>query len=174
LHFQYGWNQEKIVANALFGDGAGAVVIGEANQGGARLLGTASRIAPDSRAAMTWIIGAHGFQMGLSPEVPERIRAALRTWLTRWLSKKGLGPGDIAHWAIHPGGPRIVQTVVESLELPSSADQASLAVLAEHGNMSSATVLFILERLRQNGASGPCVALGFGPGLAFEAALFEL
>ncbi len=173
LHFQYGWNRQKIVANALFADGAAAAVIASGGRAGLSFRGAASRIAPDSRAAMTWIIGDHGFEMGLSPEVPARIRGALRGWLADWLAGQGLGLHDIAHWAIHPGGPGIVQAVAECLELPPGADRPSLAVLGDHGNMSSATVLFILERLRRSGASGPCVALGFGPGLAFEAALFD-
>jgi predicted naringenin-chalcone synthase len=174
LHFQYGWDTQKIVANALFADGAGAMIIGSGNtgRGGWRLAGTASRIAPNSSDAMCWRIGDHGFEMTLSRDVPGLIRGAARDWLAGWLAEYDLAIPDIAHWAIHPGGPKIIETVLESLSLPASAGEASRAVLADHGNMSSPTVLFIIERLRAQAAARPCVALGFGPGLALEAALF--
>ncbi|HET7569996.1 MAG TPA: type III polyketide synthase [Gammaproteobacteria bacterium] len=174
LHFQYGWDMQKIVANALFADGAGAAIIGPdtAGRDGWRLAATASRIAPDSEDAMSWRIGDHGFAMTLSRDVPKLIRGALHDWLSDWLAGHELTVADIAHWAIHPGGPKIIETVLESLSLPAEAGAASRAVLAEHGNMSSPTVLFIIERLRAEQAKRPCVALGFGPGLALESALF--
>jgi predicted naringenin-chalcone synthase len=79
----------------------------------------------------------------------------------------------VGSWAVHPGGPRILSAVEEALSLPREATRVSHQVLAEHGNMSSPTVLFILDRLRKADAKRPCVALGFGPGLYAEAALFE-
>ena len=99
--------------------------------------------------------------------------ADLRPWLTGWLAKQDLRLGEIASWAIHPGGPRILEAVAESLGLPEAATRPSREVFAAHGNMSSPTVLFILERLRQRQAPRPCVALGFGPGLVAEAVLFR-
>ncbi len=173
LHFQYGWNPQNIVANALFADGAGALVLGaETIAGGWHLAGTASRVAPNSADAMTWRIGDHGFKMTLAREVPELIRGAACEWLDPWLAAHDLRVEDVAQWAIHPGGPKIIATTLESLSLPPAAGAASRTVLAEHGNMSSPTVLFIIERLRAQQAALPCVALGFGPGLALEAALF--
>ncbi|HET6725992.1 MAG TPA: type III polyketide synthase [Gammaproteobacteria bacterium] len=174
LHFQYGWDAQRIVANALFADGAGAVIVGpeQSNHDGWRLAGTASRIAPGTHEAMSWNIGDHGFEMTLSRDVPMFIRAAAHDWLSGWLAEHGLGITDIAHWAIHPGGPKIIETVTASLSLPEAAGDASRAVLAGHGNMSSPTVLFIIERLRAQQAACPCIAVGFGPGLALEAALF--
>ncbi len=174
LHFQYGWDTQKIVANALFADGAGAALIGPKTSGrhSWRLAATASRIAPDTKDAMRWRIGDNGFEMTLSYEVPKLIRGAVYAWVSAWLAEHGLTVADIAHWAIHPGGPKIIETVLESLALPAQAGAASRTVLAEHGNMSSPSVLFIIERLRARRAARPCVALGFGPGLALEAALF--
>ena len=134
---------------------------------------TASLLTHDSADAMTWRIGDHGFEMGLTMEVPKCIRASLREWLEPWLASHGLGVNDVAHWAIHPGGPEIIQAAIDSLGLPAEAGDVSRAVLAEHGNMSSPTVLFILQRMRAKGIAGPIVALGFGPGLMFEAALFN-
>jgi predicted naringenin-chalcone synthase len=78
---------------------------------------------------------------------------------------------SVGSWAVHPGGPRILSAVGEALGLVPAALQESQRVLAEFGNMSSPTILFILDRLRRAGAGRPCVALAFGPGLAVEAAL---
>ncbi|HET9835552.1 MAG TPA: type III polyketide synthase [Rhodanobacteraceae bacterium] len=172
LHFCYGWNPQQVVANALFADGAAAAILSPSDDTGLRLQDTASLLTHDSADAMTWRIGDHGFEMGLSLEIPKRIRASLREWLQPWLASHGLAIGDVAHWAIHPGGPEIVQAAIDSLGVPADAGDHSRAVLSEHGNMSSPTVLFILQRMRANGIKGPVVALGFGPGLMFEAALF--
>lgn len=177
LHFQYGWDPQHIVANALFADGAAAVVgVAEATGGGAerwRVRATGSRLFPDSRDAMTWVIGEHGFEMTLSPRVPDLIETHLRDWLTAWLGQHGLSIEDIGSWAIHPGGPRIVTAAERALGLSPEAVAVSRQVLAECGNMSSPTVLMIVQRLRQAGGARPCVALAFGPGLTAEAALLD-
>ena len=121
---------------------------------------------------MSWIIGDHGFEMTLSARVPELIGTHLRPWMERWLAENDLDLPGVKSWAIHPGGPRIVGSVIEALGLPGEVAAESNQVLAERGNMSSPTILFILDRLRKSDAPRPCVALGFGPGLAAEAALF--
>ena len=90
---------------------------------------------------------------------------------TKWLKDNELTLKKIRSWAIHPGGPRIVSAVAESLHLPEKATAASRQVLARCGNMSSPTLLFILEELRRTKSPRPCVAMGFGPGLAVETAL---
>ena len=174
LHFSYGWDPDMLVANALFADGAAAVVGGGAGEAGEevwKVAATGSMLMPGSEDAMTWRIGDHGFRMTLSPRVPGLIEANLRGWLTSWLGDHGLALGDIESWAIHPGGPRIVTAVGKSLGLSREQTATSRDVLAECGNMSSPTVLFILERLQEQGARRPCVALGFGPGLVVEATL---
>lgn len=173
LHFQYGWDMQKVIANGLFADGAAAVVVGPSDEGADnwQLIDTASRLAPGCGDAMTWRIGDHGFEMTLSSEVPKLIRGSLRDWLDGWLANHLLTISDVVHWVIHPGGPDILRAVTQSLELPKEAGHHSAAVLAEHGNMSSPTVLFVLKRLCEQSASGPCVMLGFGPGLSLEAAL---
>ena len=88
------------------------------------------------------------------------------------LGDNGLSVADVRSWAVHPGGPKILTAVEECLELPKEALAASWAVYSEYGNMSSPTVLFVLDRLRRANAPRPCVALGFGPGLVAEATLF--
>lgn len=173
LHCQYGWNPDRIVTNSLFADGAAAVVArnAAAPDGGWSLISSASAVVPETENAMTWHIRNHGFEMTLSARVPELIHQQLRPWLEEWLSSNGLAVGDINSWAIHPGGPRILAACREACGLSEIHMEASTAILAEFGNMSSPTVLFILERLQQQSASGPCVALAFGPGLTIEAAL---
>lgn len=174
LHFAYGWDVERIVANSLFADGAGAIVgfagRGEPHQGW-RVIGSGTFLMPDSEDAMSWRIGDHGFVMTLSPTVPDLIRSHVPAWLTQWLSQHGLAIGDIAAWAVHPGGPRILSSFSEAARLPDDALAVSREVLSQHGNMSSATMIFILQRLLRERTSGPCVALGFGPGMVVEAAL---
>jgi predicted naringenin-chalcone synthase len=176
LHHQYGWEDpETIVANALFADGAAAAVCRQADTspGDApwNLVDQASIVIDQTRDLMSWRIGDHGFAMTLSPRVPDVIRRHLRPWLAAWLRQHGLAVEDIGSWAVHPGGPRILQACAESLPLAPPQLAVSRDVLAAFGNMSSPTVLFILERLQAQQASRPCVMLGFGPGLAIEAAL---
>ena len=174
LHFQYSREPEMQVANALFGDGAAATVIGPATARAPVLRATASRWLPGTEGMMSWRISDHGFVMSLSPQVPALVKRHLPGWLRPWLAEHGFAPADIAGWAIHPGGPRVLEAAGEGLELPEEALAPARAVLAEHGNMSSPTVLFVLERLHRVGATGPCVLLAFGPGLTMEAALFHL
>ena len=174
LHFHYGWEPERMVANALFADGAAALVLADGvttRRNVWRVLASGSCLFPESESDMTWTVGNHGFTMTLSARVPGLIIRHLRPWLDDWLAEFGLRRDAIRAWAVHPGGPRILQAVSTSLELPADALAVSKQVLAEHGNMSSPTALFILDRLRQAGLPRPCVVLGFGPGLVVEAAL---
>jgi predicted naringenin-chalcone synthase len=179
LHYFYGWNPQKIIANALFSDGAASIVATGAGVGFTgpmdawRVTATASCLIPDSTTAMTWTVGNHGFEMTLSKRVPGLIAENLRPFLETWLGKQGLTLSQIGSWAIHPGGPRILTAVEEALALPPSATAVSRQVFAENGNMSSPTVLFILDRLRRLGAARPCVAMGFGPGLMAEMVLLQ-
>lgn len=174
LHFYYGWDPEKVVANALFADGAAALV-GIEPRAGPRsvweVAATGSYLLPDSEDAMAWRIGDHGFEMTLSPRIPGLINQRLRPWLAEWLRLQGYSLEHVHTWALHPGGPRILGAVEKALGLPAEASAASRAILRECGNMSSPTLLFILERLLNAGEATPCVALAFGPGLVVEAAL---
>jgi alpha-pyrone synthase len=174
LHYHYSWNPQKMIANALFADGSAAVVASAAGPADAwRLESNGSCLVPDSADAMTWTVGDHGFEMTLARNVPGLIGRHLRPFLERWLSQQGLALADVKSWAVHPGGPKVLAAVQEALALPASALEASYAVLARHGNMSSPTLLFILDHQRRARAARPCVALGFGPGLAVEAALYR-
>ncbi len=175
LHFAYGFHPQRIVANSLFADGAGAAIVAPGGSFANDWIMAAhgSCLMPDCEEAMTWTIGDHGFEMTLSPQVPSLITAHLRPWLVRWLAEQELSIGDVQSWAVHPGGPRILQAVAQPLELSSDALADSHEILSTCGNMSSPTILFILDRLHQRDARRPCVALGFGPGLAAEAMLLR-
>ena len=174
IHYQMQWDAKKFVGNSIFADGAAALVgraSCEAAPAAWRVAATGSCLLPDSSDAMSWTIGDHGFEMELSPRVPDLIKRHLRPWFDEWLARQGYGIADVGSWAVHPGGPRILSAVEESLGLDREALAVSREVLAECGNMSSPTVLFILERLMARRAPRPCVMLGFGPGLMAEAAL---
>ena len=176
LHFQYGWHVEWLVSNAIFSDGAAAVVGARApgaSSGDWALVASGAALLEDSAELMSWRIGNHGFEMALSPRVPGVIERALRPWLDEWLSSQGTAVEQIATWALHPGGPRILEACAQAIGLGRDDYAISREVLGEFGNMSSPTILFILDRLRRRDAPRPCVAIGFGPGLAVEAALFR-
>ena len=181
LHMAYGWHPEQVVANALFADGAAAVVASahpspvnpSPTHQTLALRRSGSMVIPNSADLMHWEIGDHGFAMGLSPLVPETVGAALLPWLRDWLKEQTIELEAVTSWAVHPGGPKILSTCAEVLSLEPNLLLDSRAVLQDHGNMSSATILFILERLRRRECSGPCLALAFGPGLSAEVALFD-
>ncbi len=174
LHYHFGWNPQKMIANALFGDGSAAVIGAThhvAPKNTWQVLANGSCVIPNSVDAMSWSLGDHGFEMSLSKQVPNLIREHLRPWLSQWLASQGIAVEQVASWAIHPGGPRILEAVEDGLGLKPTQTEVAREVFAAYGNMSSPTVLFILERLMQQNAPTPCVALGFGPGMAAEAAL---
>ena len=174
LHFRYRWDPERMVANALFADGAAAMVVlpgSSASPSTYEILAQGSTTLPDCEDAMSWRVGDHGFTMTLSPRVPDLIGQYVRPWLSGWLGRHGHTPRSIGSWAVHPGGPRILSVFGETMGLERSDLQPSFRVLADHGNMSSPTLGFVLRNLCEAGARRPCVAIGFGPGLAVEVTL---
>lgn len=181
LHYQYGLDPQSVVANSLFADGAAAIV-GRAVRPTSKPRGTAlpgrlvenfSYVIPETEEMMSWRIGDNGFQMTLSPEVPAIITRTLPGALETFLGRHSLALADIRSWAIHPGGPRILKACGEAANLSEDDLAASTSILSRCGNMSSPTVLFILDELRRQKSELPCVLLGFGPGLNVEAALLR-
>ncbi len=120
---------------------------------------------------MTWQVTDLGFRMGLSPRVPEVLAHHVAPLVTGLLNRHRLAVPDIAGWAVHPGGPRIIDVVGEQLALDAGALASSRECLASHGNCSSPTVLLILEQLLAAGPAGPIALLAFGPGLTLYAGL---
>lgn len=175
LHFQKRLNPDFLVANSLFSDGAGAAVFAAPGaQGGgiADLAAVHGSVAADSLDQMSWRIGDTGFEMRLDRRVPQTIRAHAPGFVDELLARAGLGRSDVARWAPHPGGRGIVEALAGALELDDDATRSARGVLADCGNMSSATIFFVLEREFARRGSGPLAALGFGPGLTMEGAVF--
>lgn len=176
LHYRLTWDDEGMVGNALFADGAAAVVCAASESKGPALWNvpsTGSCLIPDSENEMSWRIGDHGFEMRLTGQVPVLIEEHLQKWMADWLDGLGETIDSVGTWAVHPGGPRILDAVENAINLPRKACAVSREVLDQFGNMSSPTVLFILDRLRRRDAALPIVMLGFGPGLMAEIALLK-
>jgi predicted naringenin-chalcone synthase len=165
---------DQIVAHALFSDAAVAAAFVPGGRG-LRFVDVAAVTDPGTAALMTWDVTDLGFRMGLSPEVPDELRKHAAPLVERLLTPHGLRPGDVRGWAVHPGGPRILDVVAEELRLDPIDLADAAGVLRNYGNCSSATVLLVLERLRSGGGlrpGDPVVAMAFGPGLTLYAALF--
>src|ERR671929_355124 len=159
---------DQVVAHALFSDAAAAVVL-EPGGRGRRLAGVVARTDASTADHMTWDVTDLGFRMGLSPKVPEVLSRHVGDVVDELLATAGLRVEDVAGWAVHPGGPRILDVVRDELGLAEEQMAASRSVLAEHGNCSSATVLLVLQELAD--VDGPVVAMAFGPGLTLYAVL---
>ena len=174
LHYQYQAGTEQMVANALFADGSAALVLGQTKDAADvwSLRGCGTGMIEGSREMMSWRVGNHGFDMTLSPELPSLIENNLRPWMEHWLGMFHLKPEDIRTWAAHPGGPRILQGFQQAMNLTRRDLAASYHILEQFGNMSSATILFLINELQHRKAELPCVAIGFGPGITIESALF--
>jgi alkylresorcinol/alkylpyrone synthase len=162
---------QQVVAHALFSDAAAAVVLVPSGAG-PRMAEVASLTDTTTAEYMTWQVTDLGFRMGLSPQVPEVLSRHVRPLITDLLGRNGLGIEDVAAWAVHPGGPRIIDVVGEQLGLDDTALALSRRCLAEHGNCSSPTVLLILDQiLAAPPRPGPVVFMAFGPGLTLFAGL---
>nr|WP_083816939.1 type III polyketide synthase [Micromonospora sp. L5] len=165
---------QQIVSHALFSDAAVAAVVVPGGRGYA--LREVTSVTDTSTADhMTWDVTDTGFRMGLSPKVPQVLSRHVRTLIDELLARHGCERSDVDGWAVHPGGPRILNVVERELALPSDGLAASRGTLAEHGNCSSPTVLLILDRLWRTEPSPPrwAVMLAFGPGLTLYAVLLE-
>ena len=157
---------EGMLAMAQFSDGAAAAIV--STEGPGLAIGESlSAALEESDELITWTIGDQGFLMNLSGEVPGRLAHALSDPETRERILDGSDPEDLDAWAVHPGGKSILDAVERALDLPGDALADSREVLRAFGNMSSATILFVLARMMaRRPANG--VALAFGPGLAME------
>ena len=162
---------QQMVAHALFADAAAAVVL-EPRGSGWEVLDAVARTEVSTADHMTWDVGDLGFVMGLSPKVPDVLAVHARPVVEELLARNGLRVDQVPHWAVHPGGRRIVEVVGEALALTEDQTDPSYQVLDEVGNCSSATVLLVLERLHAD-VGEHAVAMAFGPGLTLCATLLR-
>jgi alkylresorcinol/alkylpyrone synthase len=161
----------QIVAHALFSDAAAAVVVA-ADASGYEVRDVASLTDTSTADQMTWDVTDLGFRMGLSPRVPATLATHALPFISGLLARHGLSLAEVDGWAVHPGGPHILDVVQRELSLPPAALGVSRRVLGDYGNCSSPTVLIILDALRASGC-GHLVAMAFGPGLTLYAALLR-
>jgi predicted naringenin-chalcone synthase len=162
---------DQIVAHSLFSDAAAAVVVLPGGPG-YEVLDVSSVTDAATADHMTWDVTDLGFRMGLSQRVPEVLDAHVAPLVDGLLDRHGLTRDDVDGWAVHPGGPRILDVVRDRLGLTDPAMAASRQVLAEHGNCSSPTVLMILNAVRR-ATPRHVLAMAFGPGLTLYATLLR-
>jgi len=175
LHFQRENTLENWLSNSLFSDGAAAVLVqGEAAGKGFYLESFYSTLAIHAKEEMGWRIGNTGYQMRLSSKIAKHIQQQIPAIQNSMLAKADLKSSDIQAFAIHPGGRRILEVCEESLNLPEESMQHSFDVLKEYGNMSSATILFVLKRFFNELQSGQrLTSYAFGPGLTVESMILQ-
>lgn len=188
LHLQPSIDPDAVIAASVFADGAAAVLVTAEppSNGGLRLDGFVDGLAPEGAGDMAWTIGDTGFEMVLSSYVPAIVGEKAHAALDPLLAPDGRSLDDVDHWAVHPGGRAIVDAVEGGLRLPSTSMRRSRSVLARYGNMSSATVLFVLADLLRERREAPSevqdvpqvgdlvVAMAFGPGLTVASGRFQV
>ncbi len=177
LHFQQKLDPDIMVANALFADGAAAALVSTGaprrDLPSYRLDAFESYIVPDSEGDMAWTVGHTAFDMRLSSYVPKLIQREIRSITETIFARARVSRDEIVQWAIHPGGRAIVEKAGEELGLSPDDVAASYTVLRNYGNMSSATIFFVLKEMQRLGRRGRMFAAAFGPGLTVESALLE-
>lgn len=179
IHFQKSALDDQLLANALFADGAAvALISGKAMGMSLKLEDFHCDILVSGNQDMAWHIGDFGFEMQLSSYVPDLIGSGISDLTHKLLSKLELAPEDVDYWAIHPGGKRILEVIERTFGLTKKTNQKAYEVLANYGNMSSPTVLFVLKSLMDdltNEDIGKNVlSFAFGPGLTIESMLLKV
>ncbi len=177
------WQREDVsaanmISSGLFGDGAAAVLVAgaETKFEGPAILATRSIFYPNTEDVMGWDISEKGFQIVLSADVPKVVREHLGNDVDGFLAEHKLSRADIGSWIIHTGGPAVLEAVQDSLELPDGALDASWECLRRVGNLSSASVLVVLEDVLRRGGGEPgtySVLAAMGPGFCSEVVLLR-
>jgi alpha-pyrone synthase len=181
IHFQKSTEEDHLLSGALFSDGAAALwMSNQAPDEGPYL--EAKRfycdLFLDGKQEMAWHIGDHGFEMRLTSYVPALIQKGITELTHKLLEGHHINRHEIEHYAIHPGGKRILEVIEKELELTKEDNAAAYEVLSKYGNMSSPTVLFvlknILDRLKKENNGQHILSFAFGPGLTLESMLLEI
>lgn len=184
LHFQKKTDVDQILSNALFADGAAAVLIESRPRPDQsfRLRSFYCDLLPDGKHAMAWHVSDFGFEMTLTSEVPSFIQQGIGQLMSRLLFQSGLAMDKLGFYALHPGGRRILEVIEQQLGLSTHDNRYAYEVLRQNGNMSSATVLFVLKGIWQDLAMGTAdidperpniLSCAFGPGLTLESMILE-
>jgi alkylresorcinol/alkylpyrone synthase len=166
----------NLVASALFGDGAAAVVMTGSDHpraAGPEVVATRSRLYPESERVMGWDIGSGGFRVVLGADVPDVVRQYLGGDVRGFLADHGLTVPEIGTWVSHPGGPKVLDAVSEALDLPKGALDRTWESLDAVGNLSSSSVLHVLGDTLHQHPSGTGLLLAMGPGFCSELVLLE-
>lgn len=177
LTFQRGnVSQANLISTILFGDGAAAAVVTGNEADGVRILDSASHLFQDSIDAMGFDLRESGFHILLSKDVPQLIRQEVKSLVSSFLDKNGLRRDQLTSFVFHPGGQRVLSYIQEELGLDHNDTQSSWNVLAEYGNLSSASVLFVLHDHIQKNRKRPGeygLMAAFGPGFSAEMLLLQ-
>lgn len=180
LHFQKQATEDNILANALFADGAAAVLMQSNPAPGINLAPEAfhNAIAFTAEPQMAWRIGNAGFEMKLTSYVPEIIKSGIKKLTDEMLEKINIRFNEISHFAIHPGGKKILDVIEQELGITKENNESAYYVLNHYGNMSSPTVLFVLQqtlkKLTDKNQHQHVLSFAFGPGLTLESVLFKI
>ncbi len=172
LHFRPNAPLDQQLSFLLFADGAAASIISAKPQG-VRLDSFYTAVMPNTLDLMRWTISDDGFYMDLDAKIPETLKVCLQQERQNILNSNAVQ--DMASWAVHPGGRAILDAVQSELDLPETALQFSRWVLKNYGNMSSPTIMFVLQKIMQDEASrGKGCGMAFGPGLTLESFLYSI
>ena len=171
LHFQKEATMDNMASSLLFGDGASAALVmhDEVKSEGLFIDNFYSEINPKGKRDMAWELSSSGFLMTLSGYIPELIEEDFAAIVERALGKSNQSIDDVTHWCIHPGGKKILQAIHKSLALTNGQLNCSYDILKQYGNLSSATILFVLKSmLHQRQPVKKLFGAAFGPGLTVE------
>jgi predicted naringenin-chalcone synthase len=168
LHLHETAELEEILSFLLFADGCAAALV-SADRKGVAMESFHAALVPDTSELIRWHIRQQGFDMVLSGAVPGAIRTSLAGSRNEILG----GANDVELWAVHPGGRTVLDAVEQAFALPPTALSASRSVLNDYGNMSSGTVMFVLDSIMRGGGEGRGCAMSFGPGLVAETMMFH-
>ncbi len=189
LHFQKENSLQNWLANALFADGAAAILLGSGFSEiefsneifPLSITGFHSTLVLEGKQEMAWRIGNHGFEMNLGTHVAKKVKSNIGSLVNELLKKVNMKKEEISHFAIHPGGRRILEVCEEEIPFKGGRDHASYQVLENYGNMSSVTIFFVLQTLLKDIKKGKValengniMALAFGPGLTLESMILQI
>lgn len=173
IHFQKEITQDNITSSLLFGDGSAAVLINSSDEKGIKLENFYSEISKEGEKDMSWQLSGSGFLMTLSGYVPQLINQDFNKVCSKALKKSNKEIEDVTHWCVHPGGKKILEAIEKSLEKKKDDFKYSYEILRDYGNMSSPTILFVLEKifseLKENNTEKALIfGAAFGPGITTE------